>query len=61
MCKKFLHNLDSDSDAKQDSYLMGSHDKVFSTLTEAQDECHKLPQRPESAANQSKIFFKLLG
>ena len=36
---------------------MGSDDQVFSTLAEAQDECHKLPQRPESAANQSKIFF----
>ena len=46
--------LESDSDARKDSYLMGSHSLVFATLAEAQNECHNLPQRPESIKNDRK-------
>ena len=43
---------ESDSDAMQDTLLSGYTNKVFTTLAEAQDECHKLSERPES------IFYK---
>ena len=37
-------NSDSKTDAFTDSYLPGFTNHVFSTLTEASEECKKLPQ-----------------
>ena len=50
--KKFS---ESDSDAMQDTLLSGYTNKVFTTLKEAQDECHKLSERPESIFSKPEI------
>ena len=39
---------ESESDATQNSYLTGYTNQVFSTLAEAQEECHKLSESLES-------------